>query len=98
MQRHVDTPLGCFVRKQLHRLRLSQGAAAERLGISRQGLGKILSGQTTKPDISLLVKLSVVLEVPEGDVFRAALEGIRSTDGLIPTIYHINQTDIQSPY
>ncbi len=79
----MDTAFNLMLRRRLRVLGISQTEAAGQLGISRQGLGKILSGQTVKPELDLLVKLAGLLQLPENTLLQAALRSLPQAPRLL---------------
>jgi transcriptional regulator with XRE-family HTH domain len=66
--------LSDYIRKRLRELSLSQGDLAQRAGISRQAIVKLLSGDVRDPQISTVRSLAFALQISPIYLFRLLLE------------------------
>lgn len=66
--------LGCIVRRRSHQLGTSLSDIAERAGITRAYLHRLLSGHTSNPGVVTLHRLATALRLPAMTLFRLYAE------------------------
>lgn len=67
--------LGCLVRRRCQQLGRTLSDIAERSGITRAYLHRLLSGSTSNPGVLTIQKLAAALDLPAMTLFRLYAEG-----------------------